>query len=182
METWKYAHFVHICYYFNATWENCQYYTRRNENTRTIKRNVQKLQSTFLLIFLALKLSSLNPYLPRQCISNNQFFSWPAMPKLTSDYADSVIIVLLLFFEIPVDIPSKAARNYFSNSFKWHTLFFLWQPFNRAQSIMDRCLYIIEETWYNVAFFILDSCHHIAMQTLFTILIEVPELACPLGF
>lgn len=95
LEAQKYAEFVHICYCFNriwsnslnvfVTWENCQYSIRRNENTRTIKRNVQKLQSTYI-IFLALKLSSLNSYLSRQCISNHQFFPWPAVFKLTDKW------------------------------------------------------------------------------------------------
>lgn len=110
----------------SIAWENRQYFTRKNQNTRTIKRNVQKRQSTFLLIFLALKLSSLNSYLSRQCISNSQFSRWPAIPKLlTSDYADCAIIVFFFFFEMLLDIPPKAARNYFSNSLKWHTLFHL---------------------------------------------------------
>lgn len=138
------------CYYFNGirsnslnifvTWENCQYFARRNQNIRTIKRNVQTLHSTFLLTFLALKLSSLDCYLSRQYISNNQFSWWPAIPELlTSNYADCVS--LLCIFEMPIDIPPKAARSYFQIHLNdTYYSVFLWQPFSRAQSFMGRCL------------------------------------------
>lgn len=125
--------FCSHCYYFNGirsnslnifvTWENCQYFTRRNQNIRTIKRNLQTLHSPFLLIFLTLKLSSLNSYLSSQYISNSQFSWWPAIPKLlTSDYADCIIIIY--FWNANRHSP-QSSKELFSNSLKWYILFCL---------------------------------------------------------